>query len=76
MFQIMLELCNALTSAAVSNCVFAAAIGLIKINKYIMDAKLSRIYYSPKGYWKGLAAVKKLSSTAKVEEAVAKKMDR
>ena len=38
-----------------------------------MDSKLSRIYYSPKGYWKGLAAVKKLSSTAKVEEDVAKR---
>ena len=38
-----------------------------------MDSKLSKIYYSPKGYWKGLDAVKKLSSTAKVEEDVAKK---
>ena len=38
-----------------------------------MDAKLSRIYYSPKSYWKGLAAVKKLSSTAKVSEDVAKR---
>ena len=24
-----------------------------------MEAKLSKISYSPKGYWKGLAAVKK-----------------
>ena len=38
-----------------------------------MDAKLSKIYYSPKGYWKGLAAVKKPSSTAKVAEEVAKR---
>ena len=38
-----------------------------------MDSKLSKIYYSPQGYWKGLAAVKKLSSTAKVEEDVAKR---
>ena len=38
-----------------------------------MDAKLSKIYYSPKDYWKGLAAVKKLASTAKVEEDVAKR---
>ena len=38
-----------------------------------MEAKLSKIYYSPQGYWKGLAAVKKLSSTAKVEEEVAKR---
>ena len=41
-----------------------------------MEAKLSKIYYSPQGYWKGLAAVKKLPSTAKGEEEVAKKMAR
>ena len=38
-----------------------------------MEAKLSKIYYSPQGYWKGLAAVKKLSSISKVSEEVAKK---
>ena len=38
-----------------------------------MEAKLSKIYHSPKGYWKGLAAVKKLASTAKVSEDVAKR---
>ena len=38
-----------------------------------MDSKLSKISYSPKGYWKGLAAVKKLASTAKAEEEVAKR---
>ena len=38
-----------------------------------MDAKLSKFYYSPKGYWKGLAAVKKLSTASKVSEDVAKK---
>ena len=32
-----------------------------------MEAKLSKIYYSPQGYWKGLAAVKKLSTVAKVQ---------
>ena len=37
-----------------------------------MDAKLSKIYYSPKGYWNGLAAVKKLAAAAKVAEDVAK----
>ena len=37
-----------------------------------MDTKLSKIYYSPQGYWKGLAAVKKLSTLAKVSEDVAK----
>ena len=37
-----------------------------------MDAKLSKIYYSPKGYWKGLAAVEKLAAAAKVAEDVAK----
>ena len=38
-----------------------------------MESKLSKIYYSPKGYWKGLAAVKKLSTAAKVKEDVAKR---
>ncbi|GFR59455.1 hypothetical protein ElyMa_001794700 [Elysia marginata] len=34
--------------------------------------ELPRIYYSPRGYWKGLTAVKKLASAAKVPEDVAK----
>ena len=38
-----------------------------------MDAKLSKIYYSPRGYWKGLAAVKKLAAAARVSEDVTKK---
>ena len=38
-----------------------------------MDSKLSKIYYSPQGYWKGLAVVKKLSTVAKVSEEVAKR---
>ena len=33
-----------------------------------MDAKLTKIYYSPKGYWKGMSAIKKLANTAKVSE--------
>ena len=33
---------------------------------------LSKIYYSPKGFWKGLEAVKKLSQEAGVSEDVAK----
>ena len=37
-----------------------------------MDNKLSKIYYSPKGYWKGLTAIKKLASAAKVTEQQAK----
>ena len=37
-----------------------------------MDSKLSRIYYSSKGYWKGLAPVKKLAAAAKVGEEVPK----
>ncbi|MCG8052642.1 MAG: DDE-type integrase/transposase/recombinase, partial [Candidatus Thiodiazotropha endolucinida] len=36
------------------------------------DSKLSTIYYSPKGYWKGLAAIEKLASAAKVSEQRAK----
>ena len=38
-----------------------------------MDAKLTKIYYSPKGYWKGMAAIKKLANAAKVSEDVAKR---
>jgi len=37
-----------------------------------MDAKLSKIYYSPKGYWKGTVAIKKLAEAAKVSEDSAK----
>ena len=37
-----------------------------------MDSKLSKIYYSPKGYWKGIAAIKKLAEAAKVSEDSAK----
>ena len=38
----------------------------------VMDAKLTKIYYSPKGYWKGMTAIKKLANTAKVSEDEAK----
>ena len=34
--------------------------------------KLSKIYYSPQGYWRGIAAIKKLASAAGVSEQVAK----
>ena len=33
--------------------------------------RLSKIYYSPRGYWKGFAAIKKLAQAAKVSEDVA-----
>jgi len=32
--------------------------------------KRSKIYYSPQGYWKGFAAIKKLAQAAKVSEDV------
>ena len=32
------------------------------------ENKLSKIYYSPKGYWRGVAAIKKLSSASGVSE--------
>jgi len=38
-----------------------------------MDAKLGKIYYGPGGYWKGIAAIKKLAKAAKVPEEAAKK---
>ena len=34
--------------------------------------RLSKIYYSPRGYWKGFAAIKKLAQAAKVSEDVAR----
>ena len=37
-----------------------------------MDAKLSALYYSPKGYWKGLAAIQRLAEAAKVTQDVSK----
>ena len=36
------------------------------------DNKLQQIYYSPKGYWRGLDAIKKLAAAAKVSEQVAR----
>ena len=38
-----------------------------------MNSKLAKIYYSPGGYWKGIAAIKKLSEAAKVPEETTKK---
>ena len=37
-----------------------------------MDAKLTKVYYIPQGYWKGIAAIKKLANAAKVSEDIAK----
>jgi hypothetical protein len=37
-----------------------------------MNKQLSKIYYSPKGYWRGIAAIEKLASAADVSEQVAK----
>ena len=33
-------------------------------NVVTMDAKLAKVYYSPQGYWKGIAAIKKLADAA------------
>ena len=38
-----------------------------------MDSKLAEVYYSPRGYWKGTAAIKNLAETAKVPEDTAKR---
>ena len=38
-----------------------------------MDSKLTKLHYSPRGYWKGIAAIKKLSEAAEVSEDTAKK---
>jgi len=36
------------------------------------ETKLSRIYYSPKGYWKGLGAIQKLAEAGRVSNKVAR----
>ena len=41
-------------------------------NITMADSRLAKIYYSPRGYWKGLAAIEKLASAAKVTEQQAK----
>ena len=38
-----------------------------------MDARLAKTYYSPGGYWIGVAAIKKLAEAASVPEDAAKK---
>ena len=38
-----------------------------------VDAKLAKIYYSPGGYWKGIAVIKKFAEAAKVPQEAAKK---
>ncbi len=37
-----------------------------------MEKRLSNAYYSPRGYWKGVPAIKKLASAARVSEASAR----
>ena len=37
-----------------------------------LSARLAGIYYSPRGYWKGLVAIQNLSAAAKVTEQQAK----
>jgi len=37
-----------------------------------MDTKLTKVYYSPKGYRKGISAIKKLAEAAKVPEETVK----
>ncbi|MEW7976220.1 MAG: DDE-type integrase/transposase/recombinase, partial [Candidatus Sedimenticola endophacoides] len=37
-----------------------------------LSARLASIYYSPRGYWKGLAAIKNLSAAAKISDDLAR----
>lgn len=37
-----------------------------------MDVKLTKVYYSPQGYWKVITAIKKLADTTKVPEKATK----
>ena len=36
------------------------------------EKQLAKVYYSPKGYWKGIAAFKKLADAASTSEETAK----
>ena len=45
---------------------------LLEYLSIMSDKKLSRIYYNPRGYWKGITAIKKLAEAAKVDEDVAR----
>ena len=36
------------------------------------ERRISQIYYSPRGYWKGIAAIQKLAAAARVSETVAR----
>ena len=47
-------------------------IRLLALLLTMADSRLANIYYSPRGYWKGLTAIKKLASAAKVTEQQAK----
>lgn len=38
-----------------------------------LDIKLSKVYYSSRRYWKGIAAIKKLSEAVEVSEDALKK---
>ena len=37
-----------------------------------LSARLASIYYSPRGYWKGLAAIKNLPAAAKISDDLAR----
>jgi len=45
---------------------------VMHIQKFKMEKRLASQYYSPKGYWKGFEAIKKLTQAAKVSENDAK----
>ena len=42
------------------------------IKKLEKIKRLERVYYSPKGYWRGFSAIKRFSAAAKVSEEEAK----
>ena len=42
------------------------------IKKLEKIKRLEKVYYSPKGYWRGFSVIKRLSAAAKVSEEEAK----
>jgi len=51
-------------------CDFVASIGRMTDHQH--ELKLASVYYGPKGYWKGIAAILKLAAAAKVTEQEAR----
>lgn len=57
----------------ISSLVCGSILHLFSIVIIEMDEKLSKIYYSHQGYWKGVAAIKNLQSLQRFSKMTEKK---